>query len=118
MCSRCFLFLRTVVPLSVATLYERGCGHFSTMTPLRSQAFLPRKRTQSPVSKGFRVRCCGLFVDLVFVNFDILVAPFSLIVLFMAGRVVRSWRFIKIVAGAGFPSGNGVVRSASSAKYV
>ena len=63
------------------------------------------------------MRCCGLFVDAVSVNFDVLVVSFSLIVLFMAGRIVRSWRFIKIVAGTGFQSGNGVVQSASSAKY-
>ena len=116
MCSRCFLFLRTVVPLSVAILYERGCLHFSTMTPLRSQAFLPRKRTKSPASKGWRVRFWDLFDDFGG-TFVALVAPFCLILLLTAGRVVRSWWFIKIVAGAGCPLGNGVVRRASSALH-
>ena len=56
--------------------------------------------------------CCD-FVG----TFVVLVAPDCLILLFIAGRVVRSWRSIKIVAGAGSSLGNGLAWGASNAKY-
>ncbi len=61
--------------------------------------------------------CRGLLVVAFSASDPLLEGLEGLIPMFTAGRVVRSCRCIRAVAGAGWPFGKGVVRSASSAKY-
>ena len=48
-CNRCFRFRLTVCPVSVRTIYERGCGTLEVIWPLVDQDFPSCNRTLTPV---------------------------------------------------------------------